>query len=153
MAGVLGMLAWVVVIIFANGVITFSYWAASWSGGVGRISNIQKAVQAVSEEIALPDKTAVFVAGINVIYFWVTVVKYLAVGFLFSYFWCATTYIYFMLRQAVDATEMDEVAVEEEPDAYGLPPLQGEPGSVPQVNDSLADNAAPSTTAVEPNNG
>ncbi len=32
-AGVLGMLAWVVVLIFAKGVIEYSYWAASWGSG------------------------------------------------------------------------------------------------------------------------
>ncbi len=40
-AGILGMLAWVVVIIFANGVITYSYWAASWGSGGQRIQDIR----------------------------------------------------------------------------------------------------------------
>ncbi len=68
--------------------------------------------------------------------FWVDVVKTVAVGFLFSYFWSAATYIYFLLRQSVDATEMDEVAVEEEPESYGLPPIANEPGGTPQVAES-----------------
>lgn len=139
-AGVLGMLAWVVVIIFANGVITFSYWAASWTGGVERISVIQAAVDATE----LPDQSWAFVAGIKLIRFWVTVVRTLAVGFLFSYFWCAATYIYFLLRQAVDATEMDEVAVDEEQETYALPPLETEVGTVPQVSD------APTTASQTP---
>ena len=43
-AGILGMLAWIVVIIFANGVITYSYWAASWgSGGGPKIAAMPKA--------------------------------------------------------------------------------------------------------------
>ena len=39
-AGVLGMLAWVVVLIFAKGVITYSYWAASWGAGGARMTEI-----------------------------------------------------------------------------------------------------------------
>ena len=41
--------------------------------------------------------------------FWAGCVKLLAVGYLFSYFWTASTAIYFLLRHDVDATEMDEV--------------------------------------------
>jgi hypothetical protein len=136
-AGVLGALAWVVVIIFANGVITYSYWAASWGSGVARIDVIQK-VSAQMER--LPEQSWALYWGAKAIGFWTKIVATVAVGFLFSYFWCATTYIYFLLRQAVDATEMDEVAVEEEPETYGLPSLQGESGSVPQVDDSTASS-------------
>ena len=39
-AGVLGMLAWVVVLIFAKGVIVYSYWAASWGSGGARMTEI-----------------------------------------------------------------------------------------------------------------
>jgi hypothetical protein len=85
---------------------------------------------------ALPaDASTALEWGIHAIRFWVRVVVYIAVGFLFSYFWCAATYIYFLLRQAVDATEMHEVAVEEEPEAYGLPPMSSEPGGTPQVTE------------------
>jgi hypothetical protein len=125
-AGVLGTLAWVVVLIFAKGVITYSYWAASWGSGGERITQIAAAT-------TNPNEPGAFGLGAHAINFWVNVVKTLAVGFLFSYFWCAATYIYFLLRQAVDATEMDEVAVEEEPEAYGLPPMSSEPGGAPQV--------------------
>ena len=126
-AGVLGMLAWVVVLIFAKGVITYSYWAASWGSGGQRMTEIISTATA-------PDASGTFATGCHAIGFWVRVVKTIAVGFLFSYFWCAATYIYFLLRQAVDATELDEVAVEEEPEAYGLPPLKMEPGSPPQMD-------------------
>ena len=43
-------------------------------------------------------------------------------AFVFSYFWTATTAIYFLLRRHVDATEMDEVYVPKGKD-HGLPPL------------------------------
>ncbi len=144
-AGVLGMLAWVVVLIFAKGVIEYSYWAASWGCGTGRIQEIRQIAEAplplnpLLPESTLPAPPAdsnLLVKGSEAIGFWVRVVKYIAVGFLFSYFWCAATYIYFLLRQSVDATELDEVAVEEEPEAYGLPPMANEPGGPPQIIDA-----------------
>lgn len=131
-AGVLGALAWIVVMIFANGVINYSFWAASWGSGVGRIAEIQ---QTMLQADRLPDQSRLYYWGVCLIGFWSNVVLTVAIGFLFSYFWCAATYIYFLLRQAVDATEMDEVAVDEEAESYALPPLQTEPGSVPQVLD------------------
>jgi hypothetical protein len=143
-AGVLGALAWVVVIIFAKGVITYSYWAASWGSGVTRIKEIQ---DILAQTERMPGQSWSLFWGAQIIGFWTKIVVTVAVGFLFSYFWCATTYIYFLLRQAVDATEMDEVAVEEEPETYSLPQLQGEPGSVPQV-----DDLAPSSRPESPEN-
>jgi hypothetical protein len=144
-AGVLGALAWVVVMIFANGVIEYSYWAASWGSGVQRIEEIKRA--AVQED-RLAEQSFAFYWGAKAIGFWVSVVITVAIGFLFSYFWCAATYIYFLLRQAVDATEMDEVAVEEEPESYGLPPLQGEPGNVPQVSEPPTAPGSTTTPSV-----
>jgi len=139
-AGILGMLAWVVVLIFTHGVISFSYWAASWGSGSDRIQTIKQIAEASPALAgqASPDAGDVLRLGSRAIGFWVRVVKYIAAGFLFSYFWCAATYIYFLLRQAVDATEMDEVAVEEEPESYGLPPMSSEPGGAPQVTEPPA---------------
>jgi hypothetical protein len=140
-AGVLGMLAWVVVLIFAKGVIEYSYWAASWGCGTARIQEIKQLAEAPPvltlgpSLVAPPAPEGLLETGSRAIGFWVRVVKYIAVGFLFSYFWCAATYIYFLLRQSVDATELDEVAVEEEPEGYGLPPIANEPGTPPQVID------------------
>ncbi|HEY2759510.1 MAG TPA: hypothetical protein VGI75_02165, partial [Pirellulales bacterium] len=130
-AGVLGMLAWVVVLIFAKGVITYSYWAASWGAGANRIDDLRIAA-------SNPEASGLFGMGAHAIGFWVNVVKTIAVGFLFSYFWCAATYIYFLLRQTVDATEMDEVALDEQSEAYSLPPLINDASGMPQVSDPPA---------------
>jgi hypothetical protein len=145
-AGVLGMLAWIVVLIFAKGVIEYSYWAASWGSGGPRIQEIRQIADAPPVDVASPvpgsllppppDSGELVETGSHAIGFWVCVVKYIAVAYLFSYFWCAATFIYFLLRQAVDATELDEVSVEEEPEAHGLPPLTNESGGPPQVADS-----------------
>src|SRR6185369_4207831 len=63
-AGVLGMLAWIVVVIFANGVITFSYWAASWGSGAARMNEIYQAGNTHSG-------TGIFGVGANAIGFWI----------------------------------------------------------------------------------
>jgi hypothetical protein len=130
-AGVLGTLAWIVVLIFAQGVIEFSYWAASWGSGGKRMEDIIKAV-------SNPEMGGPFGIGTQAIGFWVELVRAVAFSFLFSYFWCAATFIYFLLRQSVDGTEFDEVAVDEEAESYGLPPLSTDSGPVPEVTDTPA---------------
>jgi hypothetical protein len=153
-AGILGMLGWIAVIIFYRGVETYSFWAASWGSGVVQTAQVQEVITrlneidlierrgGISEAEAKARRTSLrqqygtlFVAGAEAVRFWLIVVRTLAVGFLFSYFWCAATYIYYLLRKSVDATEMDEVAVDEEAETYGLPPLQQEPGAPPQIAD------------------
>ena len=71
----------------------------------------------------------------NVLAFWNGCLAPGATAFLYSYFWSAATAIYFLLRQNVDGTERDEVAVEEEPEAeqFGLPPLAADESGVPRV--------------------
>lgn len=55
-----------------------------------------------------PDKTAAFIIGI-----WVFLVAVLVTAYLLSYAASATTIIYFLLRRKVDATDLDDVYVEE----------------------------------------
>ena len=85
-------------------------------------------------------------AGAVLIHFWAGCVKLLAVGYLFSYFWTASTAVYFLLRRDVDHTEMDEVfldADQSEPspelptigkDEAGAPVADGNAGNVPSDN-------------------
>jgi len=51
--------------------------------------------------------------GTNIMSFWLTGAKWLACGFIFSYFWTAVCGIYLTLRRDVDAREIDEVYLEE----------------------------------------
>jgi hypothetical protein len=63
---------------------------------------------------------------------------------MFSYFWTATTAIYFLLRRDVDATEMDEVFLDEdqgEP-AEGLPSLRTDEAGAPVVNDEASEETS-----------
>jgi hypothetical protein len=54
--------------------------------------------------------------------FWLHLLFLVMLGFAYSFFWSASTIIYFLLRKRVDDTEMDEVYVEEEDEAYLTPP-------------------------------
>jgi hypothetical protein len=52
--------------------------------------------------------------GLFLVTIWLYLVFLLVVGFGYSYFWSASTIIYFLMRRKVDDTEMDEVYLEEE---------------------------------------
>lgn len=126
-AGV-GFLGWLVVSNFAAAVVYLGYWAASWGAGAGQVTMIAGG----GEELGV-------LGGFGglLIRFWVECVKLIAVGYLFSYFWTASTGIYFLLRRDVDATEMDEVFLDEnEVDAtYGLPALKTDEQGAPTVDE------------------
>ncbi len=119
-AAVLGALGWLLVWNFAACIIQLTYWSASWGCGEPRIKELQ---------------TLVGVGGVGfaILNFWVQCVKFIAVGFVYGYFWVAASAIYLLLRRDVDATEMDEVYLDEDADEqpYGLPPLAADQGGAP----------------------
>jgi len=126
-AAVFGALGWLLVSNFAAGVIWAAYWAASWGSG--------------TENAALLREGGLGGAGWLIAVGWVGCVKLLAVGFIYGYFWTASTAIYFLLRRDVDATEMDEVFLEEDASepSYGLPPLKTDEAGAPAVNEDVPE--------------
>ncbi|NIA07576.1 MAG: hypothetical protein GWP14_08075 [Actinobacteria bacterium] len=64
--------------------------------------------------------------GAWIIAFWVYVVIGFVIAFLVSFFFSANTVIYYLLRNKVDATDMDDVYVEEEPAEEEVPPVSEE---------------------------
>ena len=123
-AAVLGGLGWVVVSNFVAVVVGLSWWAASWVGTAERIRELA-AVQSQSGWIS---------GGASLIQFWVECLKLVGVGYLFSYFWTASTAIYYLLRRDIDATEMDEVYIEEEATAP-LPPIRTDASGAPVMSE------------------
>ena len=76
--------------------------------------------------------------------FWVGLVWLLTVGFAYSYFWSASTLIYFLLRKDVDATEIEEVYIEEEEEEeedFGFG--EGEPADDAQAEEPADEEKAP----------
>lgn len=130
-ASVLGVLGWLLVANFTAGAIHLTYWAAHWGAGAARV----EAIATGSGDLGFMGST-----GALLIRLWVGVLKIIAVGFLFSYFWSASTAVYLLMRRKVDATEMDEVALEDEQEEpYGLPPLATDAAGVPIVGDDDLD--------------
>lgn len=130
-ATVLGGLGWLLVWYFAAAVIGLTYWAASWGAGTATVEAIRTGTG---------DLGRLGAAGAAVIHFWTGIVKLLAVSYLLSFFWTSATAIYFLLRRDVDATEMDEVYLEDEEQAYGLPPLKPDEAGVPVMQAPAAPN-------------
>jgi hypothetical protein len=96
----IGVLGWLLVWGFSETVIGLGYWSATWGLGRERVSDI---AGSGGELLGLRW------AGAALIHFWVAVVRTLATGYGYSFFWCAMAGIYLLLRQAVDATEWDQV--------------------------------------------
>jgi hypothetical protein len=115
---------------FAAGVIWVSYSAAGWGAGVDNV-----------ELIRLIREGQLGGAGRIIEVCWVGCVKLLAVGFIYGYFWTASTAIYFLLRRDVDATEMDEVFLDEDASepSYGLPPLKTDEVGAPVVDEDVPE--------------
>lgn len=52
--------------------------------------------------------------GAGMVAFWTGLLFLMVLGFGYSYFWCASTIIYLLMRRQVDDTELDEVYLEED---------------------------------------
>jgi hypothetical protein len=125
-AAVIGWLGWLVVENFAAGVVWMGYWAVSWGCSSDQLDRLLNSGEGVS---------------VRAIHFWAGCVKLLAVGYLFSYFWTATTAIYFLLRRSVDATEMDEVFLDADAgeESSALPTILADQAGAPVVGDEAED--------------
>ncbi len=142
-AALLGALGWILVSQFAAGVIQLTYWCAGWGYG-GDAAKL----------VAQSGSGTVSTVGKILIRFWVACVKLGAVSYLVGYFWVAASAIYLLLRYDVDATEMDEVYLEEETEqpGYGMPPLQPDTSAAgPSPVSPPGAGSEPSGPAAAPN--
>jgi len=130
----LGALGWLFVWNFVTAMVGLTYGTAAWGAGSGRIETLLG-------QSADPQSLQTFSGWL--ISFWVQCPKLLGVGFLYSYFWTASTAIYYLLRRDADATEMDEVCPEEEEQpAQAAPPLPTAPAAPPASGDTLPNDQA-----------
>lgn len=63
--------------------------------------------------------------GARLMNVWLNVLATAVIGFIHSYFWCAATIAYFLLRKADDATNLDEVFFLDDDDEDELLPVVG----------------------------
>jgi hypothetical protein len=132
---VLGALAVVAVELFADAVIGLGYWGVAWGTGSLRMEEIQLLVGAAENAEASWSASS----GAWLISFWIGCVTTLKTAFPFAFFWSAAVGIYLLLRRHVDATEMDEVFLDEEEEHFGLPPLSDDTAESADAADESND--------------
>lgn len=140
-----GGLCWLLVARVTDATENLSFWSTSWGANMfdeNRIKNIvdpstipppagNQAAAPAATAAATPPGSTMFRWSHSVLGFWITMLKSLAVAFLYAQFWSLVAAIYLLLRKDVDDTEMDEVFVSEEQRTYELPELATPPGSPP----------------------
>jgi hypothetical protein len=85
--------------------------------------------------------------GAGIVAFWLILIFLIMLGFSYSFFWCAATMIYLLMRKRVDEAELDEVFLEdEEPEPPLAPPKIAEgtaTTSLPVILPSASDPPMP----------
>jgi hypothetical protein len=119
-AALFGGLCWLLVELFAEAVIYLGLWGVSWGAGRERILELFDPTV---------DRPALARFGVRLIYAWTGLVRAVATGFAFSFFWCSACAIYLLLRYDVDRREMDEVWIEQRPSE--APPSSPSPAAQP----------------------
>ncbi len=140
-AVIAGGLTWIVVDRATVGVERLADWSTSWganAANAGRMETIQNETRGElswdflrgAEGSAAVGRSWSFRAGTGVLHFWKSLLRTVAVGFLFGHFWCLAAAIYLLLRKQIDDAELDELFVLEEQRTYELPSLQETPPTV-----------------------
>jgi hypothetical protein len=115
------------VALFASTVAYLAGWGlASGMGteGVGRLYQLAPGLWADSVASAPPQDAPVTI-GARLAGLWLGAVGLMVGGFVYSYFWTASTIIYFLLRHREDAADYDEVYLPETDEPDPLLPLVG----------------------------
>lgn len=148
-----GSLVTFFVVFFAQLVVYLSGWAVSWGASGSSMAQLFSHAPEVSGWQLLFGPSAELSAGRQVgaflIAIWLHGIFLLMAGFVYSYFWTASTIMYFLLRHEVDATDMDEVYLEEEEEEeeFGVPAMEGEEAPEAAVESPTLPAGAGSETA------
>jgi len=137
-ASILGFLGYLVIDVLIDATIYFGSWAVSWGAGTDRLAEIQAVLQGQGEE----QPGGLFSGGTTLIAFWTGFAHLVRQAYQIGFFWCSATTVYLLMRRAVDATEMDEITVDEDDQRDSLPPLGTDDAGLPGVDqdDSGADD-------------
>ncbi|MGQ9576450.1 MAG: hypothetical protein ACUVUC_14150 [Thermoguttaceae bacterium] len=142
-AGIIGLLGWIIVSNFFSGIVAGTNWAVSWGSKEEQILMITS----TGAELGGWGKV-----GAWLIRFWIQCIKFLGVGFLYSYLFVAAVGMYLLLRRDVDATEMDEVLPEEEVEQPAPPAPEAKPetAGAPVAGEQPAPTEPPGAEAPPP---
>jgi hypothetical protein len=120
-AAALGALSWAVVWGAASLVREFGFWALAWGGGGPAVAEIRlQALDIAAGEFDWVHEETMWKFGTTIIGLIVALIHAVTAAFRFSFFFCAASAIYLLLRHDVDEKEMDEVYQGESP-----PPASG----------------------------
>ena len=123
-AAMFGALAWAVVGHAANLIIEFGFWAFSWGAGADKARQVSDLASLSQIPILFSgneDPQRVLRAGAVLIALSTGLVRLVATGFTYSFFWCVAGAIYLLLRQDVDDKEFDDVYIPAETPAPKSP--------------------------------
>ena len=101
---VLAVLGFFAAGLFADTTVLFALWAGSFGMGHDRTADV---IGAMAKRGADPRW------GIQALQFWTNSLRVLLGSFGWGFFWSIAPAIYLLLRQSVDATELDEIVLEE----------------------------------------
>jgi hypothetical protein len=129
LAVVFGSLCSFFVVLFADLLVHMTHWAVAWGGGERLATLLGQLFYYAPDasgwgpgaEQSVDKPTGATWFGAVCTGIWLYLLFFLLVGFVYSYFWSASTVIYYLLRRDVDNTEMQEVFLEGEADDMGMP--------------------------------
>lgn len=85
----------------------------------------QDAMLKLTESMSWYQTVAALLVGL-----WLNLIFLFVIGFGYSFFWTVGTVIYFLLRKITDDTDLDEVYLEEEDEAFAFAPPPAEAGTL-----------------------
>lgn len=143
-----------IVIVFAAAVAWLTVYLAGWSVASGMGTAAVTRLYALAADflagwvLPLAEAPAAVGVGARLTGIWLAIVALLLAGFVYSYFWSASTIIYFLLRRSEDAIALDEVYLPEAPEPDPLLPLVGVAASEqPVIERPVRPPAAPTEVA------
>jgi len=137
LATTFGAFGWLLVYYFSEAVVEFTHYAARMGAGADRWGDIRELIDSPAAG------SGVIVWGALLLDLGTGLVRSVATGFGYSFFWCLATAIYLLLRRDVDQTEFDEVFIENEDTRYRLPDLSAQDAESTESGEANADASGP----------
>jgi hypothetical protein len=119
-AACLGALGYLGVSFLTTAVEELAWWSAAWGAGEQRIAEVRLAVDGAFHN-GVGGSLGFGVAMIRIA---VGALRLVSVAYGYSFFWCAATAIYLLLRSDVDRTEFDEIYSEDDSPLPSPPSLR-----------------------------
>jgi len=124
-AAILGLAAWLVVVLLAELTISLTVWGVTWGCGAERSTAL----------LAASHGPAATAAG-RIVSFWSQTIRLIAFAYGHSYFWTAVSSIYLLLRRDVDTIPLDEIHLDHD-DPFTPPPLRDATAGTPSLGGAL----------------